>query len=432
MLLDQKIIKTGYFWLALNPEQKIFGRLEIDKTANITLYLSDIFDETDKFSLNNSKTFRINGYCDNYKELTLENCWVSHYSSNLNENKIRVGYAILGYAFLYDQAISINQLTFQLKDGRTWYPDRHHIHEKIKDTRHFIIPKPISNTITIPNGFELIIVKGSTWREHNDKSLIEDNIVFEINSNKLLTYKDFYSTLYNIKTLIDLFLGKPSQIIKMTAKNKNICIKHEHFGFFTTEENPILEIYHSTVLSCGNTSFSENKMLFKFSDIKDDLETIIQNWFSLIENAPSLIRSNFSIDYNGYKFIEDKLVETIHALEAYHRYKYEPNYTNKEKGKISLQDRLEEVIHELKLTTNILNSYEAIIPECKNIRNSIAHANIDLLINKNINGNQYYYLFRKMQTILKMCLLFELGFTLDEIKNKNFELGLNFETKGWG
>jgi len=198
-------------------------------------------------------------------------------------------------------------------------------------------------------------------------------------------------------------------------------------------------------------SISPREMLFTFEDIKADLSTYLPNWISKSEKLWPVYDEYFKHYYSRYIDTKSQFLSYTRALEAYHRNVHDGVYLTPEEYK-PIENQLIETIrtlqieksHKEKLKNMVKYGYEfSLRKRIKNlcddtlsdkgiiegllgkskdfankvtvIRNYLTHNPKDQSENAIPNDELFDYI-RKMQMLLRLCFLVEIGFSPNEIK----------------
>ena len=189
------------------------------------------------------------------------------------------------------------------------------------------------------------------------------------------------------------------------------------------------------------------KMFFTLNDVQDNLEMYLEKWFEKKEILKPVYNLYFEGFYNNNLSVEQKFLNLIQALESYHRriekgkYLSNEEYNNiynvlvkaipeevdeelKERLKgylkygneYSLRKRLKQIYKKYKkILDNIVDNKKRFIDKVVKLRNYLTHYDDDSL-KEDINIKEIYDLNQKLEEILRICLLLEIGFENERIK----------------
>jgi hypothetical protein len=265
-------------------------------------------------------------------------------------------------------------------------------------------------------------------------------------------------------------MSKPSSVTSITG---NLDITYEKPVLkddktYTTEKetrqtqiNIVFALWNSEKHSEIKISFRE--MLFIYSDVEDRLGIVFKEWLHKKEIYESVFELFMTTMYTPSLYLHYGFLNIVQALEVYHGNKYEgtyqPDKTYKEgiyeklleaieqfpsdssdskygvsgdfraalKGKLNflnqhtLQTRLGEILEDIKcfLPENFIGEAEdrkKFISKAANTRHALAHHNRRQK-KKAAKEQELLRLFHTLTVILQCCLLQELGFTDESIKN---------------
>lgn len=260
--------------------------------------------------------------------------------------------------------------------------------------------------------------------------------------NELIRYVDFH--IPNFLTLATGYVNYPADIRGQVGELKNpIDILYRVPGY--REDSTFLTPWH---------------MLFQYDDVEDELPTFLANWISKSERLWSVVELYFKLHYQRELDTRTRFLFLAQATEAYHRSVHGGQYCTKQEYKhirdalieaipteldSSFKDKLKGMIaygYEYSLRSrirficeNILGNHTQIIEEfvgktkvfahqVTTIRNRLTH--LDGSAGVDIRDEEIFDYVQKMQMLLRVCFLVELGFSGDRIravliKNKTYQ-----------
>jgi len=140
------------------------------------------------------------------------------------------------------------------------------------------------------------------------------------NDDRLLSYNDCSAILHKLKRLLTLLIGSPLYVsfielnlpAEMISSSEGEPVEQRPYcrAFFTQGEN----------INKKNNIFpyKPNSVLINRNDIKNSIETIFSNWFSL-QDKISEIANPYIIDFYLPTYQESKFLNIVRCLETYHR-----------------------------------------------------------------------------------------------------------------
>jgi hypothetical protein len=217
----------------------------------------------------------------------------------------------------------------------------------------------------------------------------------------------------------------------------------QDIGEGRTRSVPISIIYRSLIYTKDVQAIRWHKMLFRFIDIQENAEFIINNWFDAYDQFDSALNLYFSTKLGVYKYWDAKFLALAQGLETYHRrtsnQKRMEDSTFAELTKqlieqcpaehkdwlggrlkygneLSLRQRIKRLI---KPFENIIEKnwrIDKLVSSIVDTRNYLTHYD-ESLKSKAATGKELLILCQKMEVIFQLHLLQVLGFTKSEIKS---------------
>jgi hypothetical protein len=198
---------------------------------------------------------------------------------------------------------------------------------------------------------------------------------------------------------------------------------------------------------------SSTRMLFTYQDISHRCQEIFANLLEKEKLLQPVFLLYFGTLYNPKLYLENKFLSLVSALESLHSRSedFEDAYIPPEEYEVvskqlietietlptklpsALKDRLKEIIrhgngkslrsrlkdilkHYGNITQLFIDDFDAFIQKVIQTRNFYTHYG-ENLEQEAAEGSELFRLNLKLNLLLKICLLRELGFTIEEIKN---------------
>ncbi len=189
-------------------------------------------------------------------------------------------------------------------------------------------------------------------------------------------------------------------------------------------------------------------MLFTFKDISGRFESFLRKWFEKVDLLEPIYDLYFGTLYNPCMYLKHRFLSLIQAIESFHQriyggeYLLDENYKkvydtlvnaipngvktdfkeileNKLKygNELSLRKRLKEIFDKYQEILNVfIENKNTFIEKVVDTRNYQTHHDKDLK-ERYASGKELYNLTQKLKILLEICLLIELGFSSEEIKD---------------
>jgi hypothetical protein len=230
-------------------------------------------------------------------------------------------------------------------------------------------------------------------------------------------------------------------------------IKAKIYSDKENEENNV-DLFFNDLVGLGfRENINQRKMLLTFSNLKNRYEYYLRKWFYNAKKLDAVYDLFFGIMYNPYKNPINKFINIVQAIEVFHQRindnnkylddkEYEKLYkkiTNhlcalnvkkeletrlkaylKYGNEYSLRKRLKELFRMYKfediLSFEEFGKCNSFINKVVSTRNYYTHYDKKLK-GKVIKKEKLYHYIIKLKKCLQVCLLSEIGFKLEEIKN---------------
>jgi len=430
----------GVWWLPDNPEIKIPGILKFTPTEGAVLKLSSD-NEYILAMFANSDPEIILGISSNGKYITLYKCLILQPeitridSYSLGSIVFGSQMVLVGSHFQKPEDIKFKSMSIHYLYLNEWFkmPSfklRRFENETIKKMIiECEIPEPIPAII---NDYKILlevrILPPSLSSIEQGEVNIKQKTYIKIEPSENKSLDEFLNIIYLIQGFLSLGALKPSYPLIIEGE---------------TRTNKYVKLYYRMLIPKVTSLLHPQDMLFTFQDIPD-FETFIKNWFEKANLLEPVYYLYLITLYDPDMYIEQQLLSLVGAIEAYHRrtmdnFELPKEQHNKRLEEIlrsvpeeykgwlneklsysnekSLRKRLKEVVKEfdpiLKELIPVLDSF---VDKVVKTRNYLTH-NDEKLKDQAATGKDLLELVENLKIIAEICLLKELGFTLDKIKN---------------
>lgn len=357
------------------------------------------------------------------------------------EYKVRATYALAGIEYEEGEAISFESFNFSIDALEDWVGVTGITVETSRDflgaNIQFQLPEPINYNLS--NGLDLSIRFGYSMPLGNTPLTLNlsQNTFFKITSDKPLTIKNVISFTHKFITFLQ-FATDANVSLKNVFCFSN-SITHEVAG--ENRPDPIGLYYSSFPFEEKAPTIESDWMLFRYVDVKSRLNQIIDKWMVAYDTFAPALNLYFSTKIGAQKYIDGKFLALAQALETYHRRTSTETYITKDEfqellhqiksncpeqhkqwlasridygNEISLRNRLKRIIASFKSHIGSDTTIEKTIKLIVDTRNYLTHYD-PKLENKAAKGRELWLLCQKMEAILQLHLLKELGFNDIEI-----------------
>ncbi len=398
---------SGYFWLPSDEENRLYGTLRVDDGGKIELEVLGSFNKSLEDYENDDRDIeRIIGETEN-GYVTLEKCFAItstlRVGKGISKNRIHVSILYKKVMYEEDEILLFDTFSFSVEGLNEWLNIRKIKIDSLSDS-YLIRHEEIENIeYNLGENIKLEFqIRVTTHMAHYEPSMRQSSRIKLISDEKQSL--EYFTKLANkIVKFLSFSIDESINIKDIQVSNSDI------FRECNGKKYPVeIEVYGQIMhFFKDSPEIKFYTMLFQYTDIQESFEEKINSWidaYNVIETALNLF---FSVRYNPSQYVESEFLSLAQALETYHRQLY--------KTKITLKDRLKEIINPFHEYIGSDEVIEELIENIKVTRNYYTHYD-DKLINKTTPCGELSYLSRKMEGILQLAFLKKIGFDSVEIK----------------
>ena len=453
MKIKEEIEKSGRFWIPSFREE-VTGVLSISNEGGIELEVAKslINDPASIVSIfnNPNSLFRVIGHIQEYGFVILDGCQISTSGLNFNLGQIQTSQVILanrvftGFPQPQNEIPLFNTFKFSVEgiDEWVWI---HGIDQKIDEEQTITISckYPENIPFDLNNGMRLEI----TFDMGNTESLqgpwergVRQKAFFKLISDDAQELEAFLSIAHKIVDLLCFTINQTVSLDSISATSEGIC---RNIAEDITEPTKI-DIYHPSVFyySRDESKIDRNQMLFRFSDIQDGAEKMINKWIDSYEQYEHVFNLYFQAQLRPQLSLEVQFLSLAQGLEAYHRESCDDKYMGDnefrtlrrkalkefpEKDKdwfaarlrraneLSLRDRIQKMVE---VFNNFFGEEEKalFIKLFVDTRNSLTHPSSDLK-SRAAKRENLHILCLKTELLFELYFLNIMGFSAEQIQS---------------
>ncbi|MBV1952441.1 MAG: hypothetical protein KUG64_09665 [Cycloclasticus sp.] len=323
MRIEEEYVKTGYFWLPEQQENKIPGILTIKDGGNIELEVVGLFDESIKALNGEDDLSRIIGHVEKDGLVTLDNCFYTKKNisfGGISKSKVCVNRVLSGVAYDKDEEITFNSLSFSVDCMDEWVGISGINVQNDWDNRTATISyKPPENlAYSLDNGMQLEICFAYTLPgfPNTTEAKITQRAYFKLSSKDLRSLQDFTEIAYKLTSFMCF-------AVDATVTLKNLIATSMEIQREVAEGKPspvAIKIYYPSIPYTEKVSQkSWHQMLFNYGAIKTNAQSIINKWLNAYETLSPSLNLYFSTKIGAQKYIDGKFLALAQGLETYHR-----------------------------------------------------------------------------------------------------------------
>lgn len=447
MRIEEGYVKTGYFWLPKQQENKIPGILTIKDGGDIELEVVGLFDESIEALNGEDDLSRIIGYVEKDGLVTLDNCFYTKKNisfGGISKSKVCVNRVLSGVAYDKNEEVTFNSLSFSVDCMDEWVGISGINVQNDWDNRTAIISyKPPENiAYSLDNGMQLEICFAYTLPgfPNTTEAKITQRAYFKLSSGSLKPLSDFTEIVYKLTNLMCFAIDATVTLKDLTATSMEIQREISEGKSYPV---PIHIYYPSIPFSEKAPQKSWHQMLFNYGAIKTNAQDIFNNWLNAYEILSPALSLYFSTKIGAQKYLDGKFLALAQGLETYHRRNSDEKLMNEEEfeslvesvkkncpeeninwledrlihgNEINLGKRLKRIIEPFKDHLGSSKERSKLLRKIVDTRNYLTHYSEDLKA-KSAEGKDLWLLFQKMEVIFQLHFLKVLGFSDGEIQN---------------
>ncbi len=447
MRIKEEFKRSGYFWLPSAPEKKLPGTLLISDGGNIELEVIGVFDENINGPNSNDDLKRIVGQIDKdgfYERVTLDNCSYKKRNSvlgGISKSLIDVNRVFSGVEYEEGESVFFNTFQFSVEGIDEWVGISgfkvDYQGASFPTTITYLPPEDI--LFYLKNGMQLLItfsLELATTIPYTTEPKIAQKTYFKLVSAKGKELKDFTYVAHKITNFLCFAIDKTVSLEHIAATSDDI---HEDNG----ELSSIKIYYPSYPYSKDEPEIHQHQMLFRYEQIQNDAEKIINNWIAAYDEIGPALYLYFSTKIGAQEFQEGKFLALAQGLETYHRRTSDEKQMDEVQFKelvknlllkcpeehkdflkkvlqfsneLSLKNRIEGIVEPFKDFFGTKKERKKIIRSIVVTRNYLTHYNQSLKAQA-ASGKDLSILCLKIEALFQMHFLQILEFTPEEIKS---------------
>lgn len=355
----------GKWWLPDEPTEKISGTLRYSHNDGATLELIGSLKIIQQL-INDEKYLVILGESYDGKDISLHGCFlISSHGSYPN-------YSITSY-FVETVFLGIHFHDLEDVKFKSIHVCYSHLDEWInisglKSTHiddELVIKCKMINDIEVhlDNNYNIIIrnIVHSGQSKVPNKAYLESKWIVGIEAEYKSSLESFNTVIQHLQHFLYLAIREPVYVLSMEgyselAENIDIDIY-----------SPIGIFYRAPFIMRSPKYVTD--MLFKYKEVSDDLEILLNNWFKNEDILRPVYGLYFGTLYNYYLYPENQFLNMIHTVEAFHEHIYGNG------KKLDLRIRLTKLLNECgeKVVPQLLGNRDIFIDNVINTRNYHTH-----------------------------------------------------------
>ena len=337
MKISTPIEETGFFWLPDEHNKRVPGILRISESGKVTLEITIQSHSGSPSEPNDSQFFanyipfnRILGMTES-GSVTLENCsligpsW--NRSSTFTKEIIQGDIAFMGEEYGKDREITFSAVDFSIEGLDEWLgipvgTVKHELQGNRSTSITYSPPEPI--IIPLPGeGMKLSLsFSFSTPLGFNIKETkITQKAFIWLESEELRPLDDFLEVVNRLHRFLCFAIGKTVSMTPTTGYSWEVTQK---IGRSEKEQEiPIRIFYEGMPTFNDNSKVVRHHMLFTYEDVRDQLDTIINEWLTNYKEFKPVFDLFFGVRFKADLYVEWQFLSYTQSIEALHRMRYD-------------------------------------------------------------------------------------------------------------
>lgn len=317
------IEEAGYFWLPSTPDSRLPGTLHISERGRITLDVIGMFgDPVQAFTVNGSLK-RIVGLVKS-QYVTLDSCNCKKQNLNfggISRSIIDARVAYLGAAYGDEETVTFSKVRFSVEGLDEWLfitgLEIEHNFDDLSATIRYKPPRKIP--IRLPGDIELAF--GFSWSlsgggtEFKEAKISQKASMSLVSSNGM-PLETFLSIISKLTNFLSFAIDKTVMLESVTGFSTELTREREGAQ---REQVPIRIYFESTSYNEVAPKISWNDMLFRYDQVKDQLEEILAKWFSNYETSEPAFNLYFAYKFGAQRYIDGRFLSLAQGIETLHR-----------------------------------------------------------------------------------------------------------------
>ena len=403
--------KFGFFWIPSNdngePEEKdkIPGTLSIKDGGRIQLELFSSSCVTLK-----RKTPRIVGTVERFGFVTLDDClyYRSNFSYGIKKWFLSIEIAFIGVQYKTNEEPKFNTFSFSVEGLHYWMRKSgiKHTNDNHNNTFSIRYELPDNTIYKIDEDIKVLFChKGNEhfkYDIHHSSVQIVENINCKIIASKELPLSTLISVAGKINSFLYFIMDQVVCIKNVKATSENI---QKEYSSINIKKPVDIKLFYK------NYPFIKKSPqivwpLFGFNFMQKNANQALNKWVNLYDKTNPALELYLSTQIGEHTSLKDNFLTLVKFIEAYHQKMF---YSKK----MDLKKRLKRFIEPLKELTDF-HDEQRLINDIVNTRNYFTHYNPEK--ESKALHDDLYYLYLKLEGIVQLTLLKELGFSDPKVK----------------
>lgn len=417
----------GLWWLPKDETEKLSGTLTVTKgRAALELighFGHELLSETERektYSLDLAEQPRIVGLSTNGKPITLEGHQAAPHTVSfpgIATATYMRNVALIGKQFADEEDIGFDEISIRASDLNEWTGVsgfKSHIGMEKHEEKDYLVFSNVEIRFDAPDDIEIALARGEGAfirfnapsqgiRAGTDHVELHQEAALHLRFSKRAGLGQVFERVGQIRNLLSLAVGRPVAVLGVIGY-QNDYVREE-------AETPLpIELLWELPYNPGRPSRARQprEMLFTLPEAAPEISTVMRNWFAKQVRLAPVFNLFFGVRHHPGLSLEVRFLLYAQAVETY-------DYRRRRKpGKSTLVARMANVLNECQTVAQRIvgsgsDDLATFIEAFKIARNYYTHYN-PKLEKKAARGAALFLLFIRLQAIIEMSLLRDLGF----------------------
>lgn len=441
----------GLWWLPETPEARVPGTLRFSPDFGVSLdLLGSLKDQGDHVATVQRELTHpgvVLGLSSKGKPVTLWECWERRKTVNLagfTKTSFHADFVVVGAHLGGAEEARFTKISAECRHLDEWagisgfsikIPDDYAAHPMVIEHKR---PAPVAASAA---GARFAVEVNATLRDSSGlvgEAAIAQRTWVSVEYPEAKGFEELHKTLHRLRNFLTLGVGKTVEPLAVR-------------GVAGSGGGQPVDIYYKLAGAGGGNSPGKKihraEMPFTLGDLGGDFESFLGNWFGKAERLGPVYDLYFATAYGSPAYLDDRFLSLVQGVEAYHRRALGTTELPEEEherrleeivsavphthkrwlcGKLaysnepSLRKRLREIMRRepevmKPIFGNSGREREGFVSKVVNTRNYLTHYDES---NKEsaVTGRELYEVTERLKSILEACLLWEIGFAGDHLK----------------
>ena len=441
MRLDEPIEASGSFWLPEEPDAQFSGVLRITKSGRATLELSGRF-----INFLDTDALRFVGNADGLGLVTLDQCYTSSFSLGGRSSwRFHVEYVLVGVGYRTEESISFEQVTFSVEGFDEWMSisgfsigPADFLTNLGQLSIDFRVPDSIA--FGLSNDLDMEFCFGVVYPQLKrviTEATIKQEAYIRLRSREPLSIADLKSLSLKIRNFLCFAIGQTVSITTFAVQTEHISSE------FDGRMVPIKVYFQSPHHPEEVPAIYEHRMLFRYAEAGHHIEAMLVKWLNGYEEYKPTLDLYFTSMFDFSMYLDVRFTGLVQALEALHRRTSEETVMAaaefnairesllsqcppdrrewlearlKYDNELSLRQRLKRLIVPFRQWFGNSRNREMFVGRVVDTRNYLTHYD-QSLADSAADGQELYELCEKLDALIQLNLLKEIGLSEDAIRS---------------